>query len=497
MDCKTGIYNAMAVIVRNLVKFPCSVRERNDSEHSFTGSWPELILQSVWNDQLIGGELHTADGRVVRVVHPGIWNFGEGPDFQRAILEFDGARRHGDVEVHHRPSMWYAHGHHENDLYDNVILHVVLDRGRPDATSESEVRPLPPCLELRSLMTDDTIATIESLSLDSYSYADKIRPGGCAAHFARMSDDQVRHFLRTAGLSRFKAKVDEYLKPMVCGDSEAAAYIAFMDALGYHANRVQFKALAMHCGLRELRSYMNEVERCAYLFGVSGFLRDPTRLNVKDETKNILREVWDCWWRLGLDALDIDWHHAGVRPSNQPAPRLFAGWRLLEKWQYRPLHEWMRAGAASTTGKELIEHLRVLLEAPANENVRKLASALVGRHGLGGGNSPRLGRSRTLDVLCNVVLPLIAARARQTKRVDLERLAEEAYLALPKLQRNRTFKEMGHRLLMPPGRLRVVLSSAAEQQGLISVYRDFCEPQGGDCSQCPLSEWKHVEKMVS
>src|SRR5688572_13887579 len=51
---------------------------------------PERLLQAIWHHQRIHRQqLQTMDGRALRVLHPGFWNRESGPDFRRALLQFD------------------------------------------------------------------------------------------------------------------------------------------------------------------------------------------------------------------------------------------------------------------------------------------------------------------------------------------------------------------------------------------------------------------------
>lgn len=69
--------------------------------------------------------LTLADGRSLRVVHPGVGGGGAGPDFRAAVLEIDGDRLLGDVELHLAASGWRSHGHAGDPAYATVALHVV------------------------------------------------------------------------------------------------------------------------------------------------------------------------------------------------------------------------------------------------------------------------------------------------------------------------------------------------------------------------------------
>ena len=95
----------------------------------------ERLLQAIWQHQrLQRDQLKTADGKIVRVFHPGFASVEGGPDFRGAVLQIgDETPVSGDVEIDLRPSGWRAHGHDQNPNFQNVILHVVWE-------SESKAR---------------------------------------------------------------------------------------------------------------------------------------------------------------------------------------------------------------------------------------------------------------------------------------------------------------------------------------------------------------------
>ena len=119
------------------------ISEHSDEAPPFQFS--ERFLQIVWNEQRLRGDLRTVDGRAVEVLAPGTWNVEAGPDFRSAVVRLDGQTRSGDVEVHRAAADWWSHGHHQDPLYRNVILHVVWE-------SERSIPGAPPTLVVRQAL---------------------------------------------------------------------------------------------------------------------------------------------------------------------------------------------------------------------------------------------------------------------------------------------------------------------------------------------------------
>ncbi len=91
----------------------------------------EALLHYIWKYQkLTAKNLRISAGGELIIVKSGIHNKHSGPDFFNACIELDGQRWAGNIEIHHKSSDWYKHGHHNDPAYDNVILHVVWEEDR-------------------------------------------------------------------------------------------------------------------------------------------------------------------------------------------------------------------------------------------------------------------------------------------------------------------------------------------------------------------------------
>ncbi len=99
----------------------------------------ERLLQAVWlHQRLKRDRLRTADGKQVRIFHPGFASTEGGPDFYGAVIQIgDDPPRSGDVEIDLRARGWRAHGHDRNPNFKNVLLHVVWERTRDRVANAS------------------------------------------------------------------------------------------------------------------------------------------------------------------------------------------------------------------------------------------------------------------------------------------------------------------------------------------------------------------------
>lgn len=116
----------------------------------------ELILQWIWRKQVYDpASLYTTTGEKVEIISPGL-PYPFGPDFEGAQVRINGLLHVGSVEIDLYPSLWYAHAHHLNPLYERVILHVVWKASRENCTYDKGGRVIP-ILALSSAVNESAI----------------------------------------------------------------------------------------------------------------------------------------------------------------------------------------------------------------------------------------------------------------------------------------------------------------------------------------------------
>jgi len=171
------------------------------------------------------------------------------------------------------------------------------------------------------------------------------------------------------------------------------------------------------------------------------------------------------------------WKFNGLRPANHPTRRLaLAAHWLASKSFVAELERWCAAGVAD---RELPDSLLKVLQVEHDEFWSwhwTLKSARMSKP------QPLLGATRVTDLAVNVVLPWLWSRAREGGNEKLLREIERRYFAWPAAEDNAVLKLARQRLL--GGAARKVLKTAAAQQGLLQVVRDFCEQSNAVCAGC-------------
>ncbi|MDD5039030.1 MAG: DUF2851 family protein, partial [Dehalococcoidales bacterium] len=104
----------------------------------------ERELIKVWQHRLLGStRLVTEEGEPIEIIYPGRPNDDQGADFRDAVLATSKGLIRGDIEVHVKSSDWRGHQHHQNIVYNRVVLHVVMWHNSKTATHLQNGRDIP------------------------------------------------------------------------------------------------------------------------------------------------------------------------------------------------------------------------------------------------------------------------------------------------------------------------------------------------------------------
>jgi hypothetical protein len=197
--------------------------------------------------------------------------------------------------------------------------------------------------------------------------------------------------------------------------------------------------------------------------------------------------LWDCWWRdrESFQACQLPrplWRLSGQRPANHPHRRL----ALAAHWLADPsflarIEDWCaQKPAPGRVASSLLAALRI----PTDDfwswhwTIRSPRLATP---------RPLLGLTRTTDLAVNVILPWLWIRAAEGKNQSLGQELERRYFDWPPAEDNAVLRLARRRLL---GRESAsALRSAAAQQGLMQIVRDYCEHANSLCTECRFPEF--------
>ena len=99
---------------------------------------------------------------------------------------------------------------------------------------------------------------------------------------------------------------------------------------------------------------------------------------------------------------------------------------------------------------------------------------------------PLLGTQRANDLAVNIVLPWLWVRAIAGGNHGIRKIVEHRYFNWPPSEDNALLRLARKRLL--GGAQNKELRTAAGQQGLLQIVRDFCDYSNAVCENCPFPE---------
>lgn len=446
-----------------------SLRESDD------GPPNERLLQRAWAHQrLRRDQLTLVDGRRLRVLHPGFWNREAGPDFRKAVFQIaEEEPVVADVEIDIDASGWKSHGHASNPAYTGVRLHVVWNPARPHPADL-------PTLQLRGFLDASWSELTQWLDIDS----EHLLAGRCRGPLRQLSDPEQAHLIRQAAMVRLESKGRFLLARSRLSGWRGALLEALFGALGYKHNVWPMRNIAellLPAGPEpgtptpHTRSLL---EWQAIALGLGGLL--PLESDALPITsRRCLRELWGIWWRerdrFASATLPASiWHRSGVRPANHPERRvaLAAHWlaradlpALLEQWILSP-------GRITVRARMLLGLLQAGHDPYWLRHWNFRARTPLPR--------PLLGPMRTTDIAVNVILPWLWIRAQVGGNTDVRREVERTYLEWPASEDNAALRQVRSRLGVSVGLAR----TAAIQQGLLQIVRDFCDRSNPLCDRC-------------
>lgn len=439
------------------------------NEPKLTEIRDEIEVQSHWFAGHFNNEFTSNHDQKVRIISPGEWNRGAGPDFLNATIEIDDERFNGPIELDLDSRNWDRHGHAENPSFDEVILHLVLQDQAPTYfTRTSSNRDIP-----RIILSDSEVR--EALGRPRLTQA-LARPGLCLTPLAHLSSNSLHSLLKEAALHRAQLKAKRLLRTASLHGESQALWEAFADCLGFAENRLPMRLLAQRLSIKKLSTFMSE-EAEAILFGTAGFLAPDLHESAPPDSREYLESLWQAWWK-DRDQFEFPnerspkWSATGSRPGNHPQRRLAALTTALQTWP-----KISKLSQSKPPWKELDQHLQAL-----EHDFWTL------RHTLKSAKSEHpirlLGKSRITEFFINTLFPL--------QLVENEE-AWNDYAKLRGSAPNQKLKRCAERLFGSVDLAKPSMKFAWQQQALLQIYQDFCLEDHSDCRECPfpdqLTQW--------
>lgn len=397
--------------------------------------------------------LTSTEGEVINVLSPGFPHEDAGPDFTQAKIRIGTMEWNGHVEIHVKSSDWMRHGHDRDPAYQNVILHVVWEDDLPvyypDAASI-------PTIELKHRIRPSLLKNSSALlkSATKIACADSIH---LVDPLTRMS------MVERALMSRLELKSRDISLLLQAneGDWAETTYQWLTRHMGFKKNNEAFFRLSEQLPLKIIRKHHQDLAQLeALLFGMSGLLHAEPRDDYEDSLQREYSFLGSKYGLSGHELSIVEWKFLRLRPANFPTIRIAQLARLLSRSP---------------------DVFAQLIDAPEAGAIRSLFAVSQSDYWRGhyqfgkptGHPIPGMGSSAVDSLLINVCAPILVAYGKSIandeyvdRAIDLLHCikAEQNYIT-------RHWKGLGQ-----------PLTSAADSQGVIGLYKCYCQPR--QCLRC-------------
>lgn len=277
----------------------------------------EEFLHYLWKYGLYRAEdLRDNEGKIIEVIHPGMYNRDSGPDFFNARIRINGTEWAGNVEIHVRASHFDTHGHNRDHAFDNVILHIVAENDKT-VRDASGIEVL--TVELK--FDQSLFEKYTELINNPYIIA-------CQHEIVNLDRFYIRHWLHSLVVERLSEKsgMIERILSDTGADWEETFYRTLARYFGFRVNTEPFEMLATALPFKIIRKHIDDrLQVEALLFGVAGMLDEGLFKNAINDGyyKDLLREFKVLSVKYSLHSIHgWLWKFSRLRPVNFPTIRI-------------------------------------------------------------------------------------------------------------------------------------------------------------------------------
>lgn len=417
--------------------------------------------------------LQTTDGQQLSIIDTGKRNDLEGPDFADAQILIGDKIITGDVEIHIDNDDWYYHKHHEDPIYNNVILHVVINAKKN-----------------REIITQNH-NTIPVLLLSSHQMEKNPTEYFCK-NWTEVNEQGLQSVLKKFADIRFQRKALAIRSQLMSVEPEHYFYRILLDVLGYSRNRESFRMFADQLPLSKLYSIIDSIAEQdriiileSALFGSAGFFDPPNSkyLLTYSDYYDGLRQHWERIQKhFKTRSQFYRWHFAGSRPANYPTRRIAALAQILVKfYPDYPAQLWINQVTSNRSFEKMLCWVRDYFQQPAG--LWKNHPFFINQYG-----NVLIGDRRLMDLLVNVMLPFVRAIASLQNNKSLMEKAAHLNSRVPKGEIPSFIKKWAQRLSLP----LKFFNRNYLIQGSIELNHRFCDLNL--CKLCLLEEYANRQE---
>ncbi len=413
----------------------------------------EDFLHFIWNNKLYQNDsLFTQDGESLQIVHQGRHNTNAGPDFFDARIRIGETLWAGNIEIHQRASDWNKHGHQNDPVYRNTILHVV-------AVLDIQVfNDLGSCVPALVINWPRWIEDNYEMLIRSHDWI------GCASLLYQVDPFRIKFFLNGIVIERLQQKIESINKVLLetKEDWGETFYRMLARSFGLKENALPFEMVARSLPQSVLARHHDSLFQIeALLFGQAGLLGE--ELFGDEYYLELRKEYRFLAVKYGLKPIGGHlWKFMRMHPGNFPTIRLA---------QFSMLIHNSKGLFASVIDASKLEDLQRLFMVKASEYWDTHYSF----------NKPSVVRKKVFGdqifrlIVINVVVPFYFLYGECQNKLFLKDRALDILEQMP--------AEINSSISRWAG-AGIVAANALESQALLQLQHDYCEPR--KCLDCTI-----------
>jgi len=423
----------------------------------------EDFLHFLWKYKLFQSDsLFTEEGESIQIVNPGRHNTNAGPDFFDARIRIGDTLWAGNIEIHQRASDWNKHGHQNDPVYRNTILHVV-------SLSDIQVfNDLGSCVPVLVIRWPHWIEDNYEMLIKSQDWI------GCASLLYQVDPFRIKFFLNGIVIERLKQKIEAISKVLTetKDDWGETFYCMLARNFGLKENALPFEMVARSLPQSVLARHHDSLFQTeALLFGQAGLLGE--ELFGDEYYLELRKEYRFLAVKYGLKPIEGHlWKFMRMHPGNFPTIRLA---------QFAMLIHHSKGLFSAVIEANNLEDLQQLFMVKASDYWDNHYSF----------NKPSVNRKKVFGdqifslIVINVVVPFYFLYGESQNKLFLKDRALVILEQMPAENNSAISRWAG---------AGIIAANALESQALLHLQRNYCEPR--KCLDCTIGHKIIVHEPV-
>ena len=414
----------------------------------------EDFLQFLWQYRLFNEqELASEKGENIKILNIGTKNSDAGPDFFNARILYNEIEWAGNIEIHNNASDWNKHKHHQDETYDNVILHVVWNIDCEVYTSKNR-----PVLTIKLPVLDKT--KVEYLSLYEnhklIACSEKLKNINLPIT-TYLTSLSIARLEKKASFIYFELKESNY-------NWEETWYRILAYSYGLKVNAQAFLMLAKSIPLSIIQKNVGNLLTIeALFFGQSGLL---PKESSDHYVTSLINEYKYLQSKDNLTPLNSTvWKFSKIHPPSYPTMRI-AQWAAFMNKNANAITDFLKVQSL----KKLMDMFSCKPSPYWNEHYTFIAKTKNAKM--------NVGKGFINIILINSFFPFAFVYSRERLNSQLNDWILDMLEEMP-AEKNSILKEWSVAGIIP--------QNAFQSQALIHLYENYCKPRF--CLRCNIGTY--------